>query len=578
MNKSRPRAALLHRLFPFLHWAGELRGATLHADLMAGITGAVIVLPQGVAYAMIAGLPPQFGLYSAIVIPIVAGLFGSSRHLVSGPTAAISVLVASVLAGMSIAEGDYIALALTLTLLAGVFQLGFGLARMGALVNFISHTVIVGFTAGAALIIALSQTGNLLGLPAGGPSGLKAFAVVAAAPPPHLATALGLFAFTLVSCQLIRKLRPRWPALLLAMIAGSLLGVVIGAGEQGVPMVGAIPSGLPPLSVPAFTPEVLQSLVPGALAVALLGLIEAVSIARAIGLRSHQRIDSNQEFIGQGLSNIVGSFFSSYAASGSFTRSGANYEAGARTPLAGIFASLVLVVIVLSFPQASAWLPIPVVAAIIVLIAWGLLDFTTIRRIVHASREETAVLGATFLAAIVINLEFAIITGVALSLFLYLRRTSQPGVIPVAPHPDRPAPGLRNARKHGLPEDPRLRILRLDGSLFFGAVEHVQGQLQRLSADQKRILLVCSGVNFIDLAGAEMLLHEARRLRREGGALYLCGLRDTARRKLQQGRFLDALGRDHIFGDPARALAALLPDEPPSPGNTPQTTETKGQG
>ncbi len=554
-------AGRLKRLLP---WLPLVSTRSLRGDFMAGLTGAVIVLPQGIAYAMIAGLPPQYGLYTAIVLPIVAGLLGSSRHMVSGPVAPNSVLVASVLAGLAAAgSSEYIALAVTLAFLCGLFQVAFGLARLGMLVNFISNTVVVGFTAAAALTIVASQWNSLLGLPAGSPHGWAALEHAFA--PENLSrtlAGLGLFTLTVAVYVLIKRLRPRWPALLISMLAAGAVAWLLAAPRSGVPMVGAMPASLPPLSTPVLSLTMLRELVPGALAVATLGLIQAISVSRAIATRSRQPLDSNREFIGQGASNMVGSFFSCYPGSGSLTRSGLNYEAGASTPLAGVFASVVLALILISIPGVSAYLPIPVVAGVIVVIAWGLFDFAAIRRILRYSREETVVLVATFLAGLVVSLEFSIAIGVLLSLVFYLRQVSHPRVVPVAPHPDRPGQGLRNAVKHELPEFPELRILRIDGSLFFGAVDHVERALQQQTAEDrsKRVLLVCNAVNLIDMAGAEMLIREAERLQAAGGALYLSGLRDQPRRMLDRMREGTALTDEYLFGDPTLALTALLPD------------------
>ncbi|MBA1148871.1 SulP family inorganic anion transporter [Ectothiorhodospiraceae bacterium WFHF3C12] len=542
---------------PSPDWLSRVSPRNVVNDLGAGLTGAVIVLPQGVAYAMIAGLPPQYGLYTAIIVPVVAGLFGSSHHLVSGPTAAISVLVASALSGLTLNGISYVTAALTLTFLAGAMQLLCGLARLGWLVNFISHTVVVGFTAGAGAVIALSQTGNLLGLPPPAPAGLGAFSALAGDVPEQTVPSIGLFALTVMLCVGIRWAAPRAPALLLAMVITSLIGILFDAQNFGVPMVGAIPAGLPPLSLPSFAPGDVQLLVPGAAAIALLGLIEAVSVARAIAVRSGQKLDTNQEFIGQGLSNAVGSFFSSYAGSGSFTRSGANYDAGAKTPLAAVFASVCLLAVVVFVPGLSAYLPVPVVAGVIVLIAWNLIDIPTVLGIVRISRQDSVILLVTAGSAVMVNLEFAIVAGVGLSMLLYLRQTSHPRVVPVAPHPDRPHHGLRNVEKHGLRELPGMRILRIEGSLYFGAVPHVSAELGRHSLDCGTLVLDCSGVNFIDLAGAELLAEQAKHLKKGGGALYLCGLRDPAREFLTQSGYAEVLGRDHLLGDPVAAVAQL---------------------
>ena len=336
--------AVIRKFLPFLAWIPLVDRASLRADLMAGLTGAVIVLPQGVAFATIAGLPPQYGLYTAMVTPIIAALFGSSRHLISGPTTAISIVIfASIKHHAVPGSPEFVTMALTLTFLAGVYQLAFGLAKLGALVNFVSHTVVMGFTAGAAILIATSQLKHVLGITV--PRG-ESFAHTWVDIYHELGnvnlTVLGIALVTLLTAMVCRRLSPKLPSLLLGLIAGSLAALVIGGASHGVTFVEQIPAQLPPLSMPDFSVGVIRQLAPEAFAVALLGLIEAVSIARSVATRSHQRINSNQEFIGQGLSNMVGSFFSSYAGSGSFTRSGINYQAGARTPMAAIFAAILL--------------------------------------------------------------------------------------------------------------------------------------------------------------------------------------------------------------------------------------------
>ncbi|MFH1489873.1 MAG: SulP family inorganic anion transporter, partial [Pseudomonadota bacterium] len=316
--------AVWRKVFPFLRWWNFIGPDTLKADLIAGLTGAIIVLPQGVAFAMIAGLPPEYGLYTAIVTPIVAALFGSSLHLISGPTTAISIVVFSSIRMFADAGSvEFIQLTLTLTFMMGVFQLAFGLMRMGALVNFVSHSVVVGFTAGAAILIATSQLKNVLGINVPrGASFLNTWLNVLEAIGSVNTYAL-FVAMSAIACALLFKIyRPRLPGLLFAMIMGSLASLLLSGGSHGVLFIGELPQHLPPLSMPSFSFSIIRQLSPAAMAMALLGLIEALSIARSIATRSHQYIESNQEFIGQGLSNIVGSFFSSYAGSGSFTRSG----------------------------------------------------------------------------------------------------------------------------------------------------------------------------------------------------------------------------------------------------------------
>src|SRR3989344_4866558 len=501
------------RLLPFLRWWPRVNRNTLKADLVAGFTGAVIVLPQGVAFALIAGLPPVYGLYTAMVPPIIAALFGSSRHLISGPTTAISIVVFATVAKFAEpGSAEFIQMALTLTFLAGVYQFVLGLARMGTLVNFVSHSVVVGFTAGAAILIATSQLKHFFGvsIPAG-----ESF----------LHTWQDLFrqfhdinlyvtlvaAVTLAAGILLMLFKPRWPGLLIAMILGSLVALLLGDVKHGVALVGELPQQLPPFSMPDLSLKSLKALGSGALAIAMLGLVEAVSIARSVALKSGQRINGNQEFIGQGLANIVGSFFSSYASSGSFTRSGINYAAGAVTPLAGIFAAIALALIVVTIAPLAAHLPIAAMAGILLIVAYRLIDFHHIASIVRTSKRETAVLLTTFLATLFVELEFAIYVGVMLSLVIYLMRTSRPGIVARVPDPG--AANRHMVTDAKLPECPQLKIVRIDGSLFFGAIDHVQETLHRFQVEtpgQKHMLIIGNGINFIDIAGAELIAQEAR--------------------------------------------------------------------
>jgi SulP family sulfate permease len=565
LAKPRPLARdRLLALFPFLSWVRFVTCRSLRADLIAGLTGAVIVLPQGVVFALIAGLPPEYGLYTAIIIPIVAGLFGSSRHMISGPTTAISVVVMSVVSPhVPLNHPQYIPYVLTLTFLTGLIQFLMGLARMGSLVNFISHTVIVGFTTGAAILIVISQLELFLGFSVkeGGSvfHSIHYFIRELGNSNPYV---VAVAIVTLLVALLIRRYRPRWPSMLIGMIAGSLVCLLIDGQNHGVPLVGSLPGRLPPLSKPEFSMTLLSQLIPGALALAMLGLIEAVSIARALAARSQQRIDGNQEFIGQGLANMVGSFFSCYAGSGSFTRSGINYEAGAKTPLSAILASLLVGLMLVFLAPLTAFLPLPAVAGVIVLVAWNLIDIHRIRQIILTSKSETLVLLITCLSTFVVALEFAIYVGVLLSLVLYLQRTSHPKIISVAPDPSKPKRLLNNAAKYKLLECPQLKILRLDGSLFFGAVDHVQKTLRRLAAKRdaewKHVLIIASGINFIDVTGAEMLTQEAQRLRSRGGALYLCGLKATARETLRRGGYINVIGQENLFSSKEEAIRLIF--------------------
>jgi SulP family sulfate permease len=552
------------KLIPFLAWWPEVNRRTIKADLVAGVTGAIIVLPQGVAFAMIAGLPPEYGLYSAIVPAIIAALFGSSFHLISGPTTAISIVIYTSLSPLAPPSGpEYIQLALTLTFLAGLFQFGLGLARLGALVNFVSHSVVVGFTAGAAILIATSQFSNLLGIAAAKKhSFIHVWADIAA----HLPeTNLYVFATGLVTLLIavaFKIARPRWPGMLIAMVCGSVMSLIVHGAEHGVRLVGSLPAHLPPLSYPDITTTAVRQLAPSALAIAMLGLAEAVSIARSIATKSEQRIDSNQEFIGQGLSNIVGSFFSSYAASGSFTRTGVNYDSGAKTPFSAVFAALSLTIILLLIAPLTAYLPIASMAGILLLVAYSLIDTHHIASIFRTSKPEAGILIATFLATLFVELEFAIYVGVILSLLLYLNRTSHPHFVTLVPDPDSKRRSFINIERKDLPECPQMKVIRIDGSIFFGAVNHVAEGLDyiaRHNPEQAHILVVGAGINFIDVAGCQMLNQEAHRLRMNGRQLYLCSLKGEVLDVMKRGGCNRSIGEENVFPSKVEAVRRLVP-------------------
>ncbi len=555
----------LTRAMPPIRWWHRVTRPNLRDDFVAGITGAIVVLPQGVAFATIAGMPPQYGLYAGMIPAIIAALFGSSWHLVSGPTTAASVVLFSSLSAMAEpTSAEYVRLALTLTFMVGIVQLVLGFARMGVLVNFISHSVVIGFTAGAAILIANNQIKHFLGmdLPRGAHVHETLYAVVQKAEQidPYV-VAVGLI--TLIAGLVVKRYWPKLPYMIIAMLVGSVVAIIMMSvsteAANAIRTVGALPATLPPLSAPDFSPTTLRELAPAAVAVTLFALTEAISIARSLAARSGQHLDGNQEFIGQGLSNVVGSFFSGYVATGSFNRSGVNYSAGAKTPLAAVFAGAMLVVIVLLIAPYAAYLPNAAMAGILFLVAWGLIDFHHIRKVIRTSRAETAIMAATFAATLFLELEFAIFLGVLLSLIVYLSRTSRPRVLTRIPNP------ASEARKFttnpALPECPQVKIVRIDGSMFFGAVNHVQETLRRFeerNPEQRHLAIVASGMNFIDVEGAEFLAQEAVKRRRQGGGLYLIRAKEGVCEPLRRGGYLDSIGEENIFATKTDAISTIF--------------------
>ncbi|MEK1911543.1 MAG: SulP family inorganic anion transporter [Pseudomonas chlororaphis] len=490
-----------HSLLPFLSWLPRQTRASVGRDLLVGLSGAILALPQSIAYALIAGLPPEYGLYAAVVPVLIACLWGSSWHLICGPTAAISIVLYASVSPLAVpASQDYITLILLLTLLAGLFQWLLGLLRFGALVNFVSHSVVLGFTLGAAVVIALGQLPNLLGLDL--PSEATAlnsltslFAHLDAVDKPSLILGLG----TLVVGLALKLLVPRWPSLLISLILSALVVWLWPALFGQVKLVSAFTGRLPPFSPLPLDLDMILRLLPSAVAVGMLGLVTSLSIARSLSARSEQLLDANQEVRAQGLSNIVGAFFSGYLSSGSFTRSGLSYEAGACSPLAGVFSALWVALFAVAGAALIAHIPIPAMAGSILLICWGLVDHRGIRALFRVSRAEFAVMGLTCVATLLLELQTAIYAGVLASLFFYLKRTSQPRV--------------QQGREGD--ED----ILRVGGSIFFGASHYLQVRMQRCHAP--RLVIDARQINFIDYSGVAMLHQEARRLLRQNRSLTL---------------------------------------------------------
>ncbi len=510
---------------PIRPWMRDVTAQTLRADMIAALTNAAIVMPQGVAFAIIAGLPPEYGLYTAMITAAIAGFFGSSMIMVSGPTTAISAVLFATLVPFAEPESQtYVMFALTLTVLIGVLQVLAGIARLGGLISFISHSVIVGFTAAASLLIAASQFAPALGVPVERGGGVIERITRVAEHADQINVTACIIAFvTLFSIIVSQFLSRRIPAYLVALAVGGLAGQLLSAEENGIAMFSALPSVLPSFAVPAPTVGQIADLIPGAIAIAVVGLLEAISIGRTFATRREEPYDSNQEIVGQGLSNLFGGFLSCYAGSGSFTRSGLNAESGAQTPLSAIFAAAWLFLLLLLLAPLVVYIPVPAMAGIILYVAWRLINFSEIRHILHSGRE-TAILLATFFAGTLVELEYAIVVGVVLSLVFFLYSSSHPFVGVGAPMMINGERRLRNADRNNLPQCPRISIRRVQGQIFFGSVEELERDFAKISKDQPDqniIVLILQGVETVDLAGADFLNQQIRRARKAGGDFYL---------------------------------------------------------
>lgn len=553
---------MLKKVFPFLTWLPTAKH-TLKDDIIAGITGTIIVIPQAVAFAMIAGLPPIYGFYTAMITPIIAALFGSSYHLISGPTTAISIVVYSTLIKFVNPETDlegFVSLALVLTFLAGFFQFVMGLLRMGKLVNFVSHSVIIGFTAGAGILIAFKQLKHVFGIKV--PQGSTIVEILSYIGS-HISetnwyvfiVAIGTLLIALIIKLFIKPISRYY--MLIAMVLGSVIAVLLGGDANGIETVGKIPSNLPPFRVPDLNYDNVKLLSSGAMVLALLGLIEAVAIGRAIALHTHQKIDGNQEFIGQGLSNMVASFFSSYAGSGSFTRSGVNHQAGAKTPMSAIFASVFLMVVLLLFAKYASFLPKAAMGGIILLVGYNLIDFHHIKQVYKSSGRELIVLFITLFGTLFFDLEFALLAGILTSFFFYMERTSKPNIAVLGA--DNKGRLINIVRDDEAKECSNLKIVRVDGSLYFGSIEKISSYFSMIYEDNEiqHVLIAADGINFIDLAAAEWLTNEIKKWRKNRGGIYFAGLKTVSKEVLIKGGFIDKIGNNIFFKDKKTAIAEI---------------------
>lgn len=549
------------RISPLRPWFREQSPASIRADVLAGLTNATIVLPQGVAFAIIAGMPPEYGLFTAIVVTIVAAIWGSSRVMVSGPTTAISAVLFATLSGLAIpGSAEYIALALTLTFLVGVLQFGAGLAGLGGLISFISHSVIVGFTAAAAVLIGVSQLGPALGL-SGGEGGVlhrltQIFNTIDDLDP----AAIGIAGITLLTLIVCARISRRLPHYIIALIVGALSALILGDLAANVAMFAPLDATRPEFGAPQLQLETIGALLPTAAAVACVGLLEAISIGKSFAIRREEAYDSSQEMVGQGLSNITGSFFQCYAGSGSFTRSGLNAESGATSPLSAIFAAGFLVVLLALIAPFVRYVPVPAMAAIILYVAWKLINFNEIRHIFAASRSETIILAATFLTGILSELDFAILVGVIASLSAFLHKSSHPVVAVGAPTDINNRRVFMNAEVYDLPQCPQIRFMRIEGPLFFASVDHVAQEFKRIEEKDgiKTCILNLKGVGKLDLAGADFILAQARRARKYGHDLHLIASNPSILKTLERLHCLDVLGAGNVHAHKSEVIGKTV--------------------
>lgn len=564
---------ILNKFFPFLDWIHELKDPkVLRADMIAGLTVALVLIPQSMAYATLAGLPEVYGLYIAFVPVFIAALWGSSRQLGTGPVAVVSTMTATMLTpvvipmlGTDYTQEEFLALyiptAMFLTLLVGLFQFALGLFRLGAIVNFLSHPVIVGFTNAAALFIGLTQVSKIFGVEMpGGASDhfltVRILGVIENIGDTHIETLMmGVASFAIMIG--LKRFAPKIPAVLVAVVVTTTVSYSIGFEQMGGKVVGTIPEGLPGFAMPAFNLEAFSHLFIGAIIIAMVGFMEAISIAKAMAAKSKDRIDPNQELIGQGLANICGSFFQSYPASGSFSRSAVNFNAGAKTGFSSVVTAIIVVVTLLFLTPLLYHLPKATLAAVVIMAVFGLINFKSVKHIWVANKHDGVAAMVTFVATIgsAPKLDHGIMIGAVLAIVLYLYRTMQPRVAVLGRYKDGT---LRDIEiNKDIPTDENIIAVRFDGTLYFANVSYFEDTMLKAVAtypDAKYLLVVGDAINQIDASGEEVLHHLVDRLHDNGITVVFSGLKRQILLVLKATGLFDVIGEQNIFSNEDFAL------------------------
>ncbi|HBV89315.1 MAG TPA: sodium-independent anion transporter [Desulfosporosinus sp.] len=537
---------MIYKFIPILDTLRNYDKKNFKFDLIAALTVAVVALPQTMAYAMIAGVHPAYGLYSGIVLTIIASSFGSSNQLATGPTNAICLLIASYMIPFA-GSSDFFANLFLLTFLVGAIQLTMGILRLGSLVNYVSHAVIVGFTAGAGIIIAMGQLNNLMGikLPSGHLSSIGKVMACFESIDKLNYHAFGIGLFTIAVIIILKRINKNLPGALLSVIFSVVLVIVLDLEKYGVNVVGQIPQAIPPLSMPNFNLSAIGDLGTGAAVIAIIGLVEAVSISKAIASKTHQKIDPNQEFIGQGMANIGGSFFSSIAGSGSFTRSAITYQNGGRTKVTGILVGIIILIVLIFLAPFARYIPNASLAGVIMLVAYSMIDKRALAKVITTNRNDGIVLLVTMLTTIFApHLEQAIYAGVAISIVLYLKDT---GVAVVRNlEPVRGTDG-RFVEQIGNGQDTSISILQLEGNLYFGSSADLDKKLSDSYSNSKVFLVRFKSVAIIDITALEVIESFINRALEEEKRVILSGVTPNILRMLNKMHIVDHVGKENIF-------------------------------
>ena len=545
---------MFKRYFPILDWLPSYKKSYLSGDIGAGLTVGIMLIPQGMAYAMIAGLPPVFGLYASLIPQLIYAIMGTSRQLAVGPVAMDSLLVASGLGALALSGLDeYIAMAIFLALFMGIIQLGLGLLRMGFLVNFLSKPVISGFTSAAAVIIGLSQVKHLLGTTMESSNQVQILLknALATIPDTNLIT-LGIGIMAIIIIKAIKKINNNIPGALIVVIFGILGIYMFGLDDLGVKITGEVPSGLPSFQVPSIEYSRVSELLPIALTLALIAFMEAISVAKAIEEKqTDYEIDSNQELIALGTSNIVGSFFQSYPTTGGFSRTAVNDQAGAKTGIAAMVSALVVGLTLMFLTPLFYYLPNAVLAAIIMVAVFGLIDVKYPAELFKNRRDEFVLLFATFLITLTVGIMEGILLGILISLLLLVYRTSRPHIAVLGRV--RNTDYFKNVAR--FPEDTETfkeyLIVRFDAQLYFGNREYfkkeLKKQLVRNGTEIKFVILNAEAINYIDSSAVLMLRQTIQELRSKHINFVVAGAIGPTRDILYKSGLIHDIGQENLF-------------------------------
>lgn len=551
------------RFTPYMEWVGELKNPeVLKADAMAGLTVALVLIPQSMAYAQLAGLPAYIGLYASFLPVIVAAIFGSSRQLGTGPVAVVSLMSAAAMQPYAALGPDtVIAYSAMLALMIGVFQLSLGLFRLGILVDFLSHPVVLGFTNAGALIIGTSQLPKIFGL------GIKAdqfdhhyeflWATLTALPDTKmLILIIGVFA--LATLIVLKRYAPRLPGVLIAVVVTTLISWVVDFKGLGGSVIGSIPEGLPSFSIPLVSLDfqTLSSLAMTAAVIGLIGFVEAISIAKAMASQTRQRLSANQELVGQGLANITSGVFSGYAVSGSFSRSAVNFSAGAMTGFSSVVTGLLVALTLLFLTPLLYHLPQATLAAVIIMAVVNLIKIAPIKHAWKVEPHDGVVAVVTFFATMIFapHLDKGILLGVVLSLGLFLYRTMSPNLVEVA-HGDDGT--MRDADVHHLKTSDTISVYRFDGDLYFANTGYLEGKLLKNVAKKpnlKVLVLDMESIDQVDSTGEEMLEKLADRLRAAGIEFYIARAKLRVYEAFQRSGLAKHIGEERFFRERKGAI------------------------